>query len=130
MAELGPLLRLLFDDVSITFDEKTLLPQTILRNGQEEEVDRLSGGMREQLSVLTRLAFARLLARDVGRRRSSLTTHSSIRMTIALRRCLTHSIGSRETSRSSFFPVANGLFRSSGETHSTCQSGGHKGFDQ
>ncbi|UVD60430.1 AAA family ATPase (plasmid) [Rhizobium sp. Pop5] len=64
MAELGPLLRLLFDDVSITFDEKTLLPHTILRNGQEEEVDRLSGGMREQLSVLTRLAFARLLARD------------------------------------------------------------------
>lgn len=64
MAELGPLLKLLFDDVSITFDDKTLLPQTILRNGQEEDVDRLSGGMREQLSILTRLAFARLLARD------------------------------------------------------------------
>ncbi|AOG12755.1 MULTISPECIES: DNA-binding protein [unclassified Agrobacterium] len=64
MAELGPLLRLLFDDVSITFDDRTLLPQTILRNGQEEDVDRLSGGMREQLSILTRLAFARLLARD------------------------------------------------------------------
>lgn len=64
MAELGPLLRLLFNDVAITFDDKTLLPQTILRNGQEEDVDRLSGGMREQLSVLTRLAFARLLARD------------------------------------------------------------------
>jgi DNA repair exonuclease SbcCD ATPase subunit len=64
MAELRPLLGLLFDDVAITFDEKTLLPQTILRNGQEEDVDRLSGGMREQLSVLTRLAFARLLARD------------------------------------------------------------------
>ncbi len=64
MAELAPLLRLLFDDVSISFDDKTLLPQTILRNGLEEDVDRLSGGMREQLSVLTRLAFARLLARD------------------------------------------------------------------
>lgn len=64
MAELKPLLGLLFDDVSITFDDKTLLPQTILRNGLEEEIDRLSGGMREQLSVLTRLAFARLLARD------------------------------------------------------------------
>ncbi|NTF59424.1 AAA family ATPase [Agrobacterium rhizogenes] len=64
MVELAPLLRLLFDDVAITFDDKTLLPQTILRNGQEEDVDRLSGGMREQLSVLTRLAFARLLARD------------------------------------------------------------------
>lgn len=64
LTELRPLLGLLFDDVAITFDEKTLLPRSIRRNGQEEEVDRLSGGMREQLSILTRLAFARLLARD------------------------------------------------------------------
>ena len=64
MAELGPLLGLLFEDASIVFDEKTLLPHTISRNGLEENVDRLSGGMREQLSVLTRLAFARLLAKD------------------------------------------------------------------
>lgn len=64
MAELSPLLGLLFDDAAITFDDKTLLPQTLRRNGHEEEVERLSGGMREQLSVLTRLAFARLLARD------------------------------------------------------------------
>lgn len=64
MNELRPLLGLLFDDVSITFDEKTLLPHKISRNGHEEDVARLSGGMREQLSVLTRLAFARLLAKD------------------------------------------------------------------
>ncbi|MHA6689808.1 AAA family ATPase [Devosia sp. A449] len=64
VTQLRPLLGLLFDDISITFDEDTLLPQTVRRNGQDEEVDRLSGGMREQLSVLTRLAFARLLARD------------------------------------------------------------------
>ena len=64
MTELRPLLGLLFDDVSITFDDKTLLPNKISRNGQEEDVERLSGGMREQLSVLTRLAFARLLAKD------------------------------------------------------------------
>lgn len=64
MNELRPLLGLLFNDVAITFDDRTLLPQTIVRSGQEEDVDRLSGGMREQLSVLTRLAFARLLARD------------------------------------------------------------------
>ena len=64
MNELRPLLGLLFDDVSIKFDERTLLPHSIVRGGQEEDVDRLSGGMREQLSVLTRLAFARLLARD------------------------------------------------------------------
>ncbi|MDO8358933.1 MAG: AAA family ATPase [Devosia sp.] len=64
ISELLPLLGLLFDDISIVFDETTLLPQTVRRNGQDEEVERLSGGMREQLSVLTRLAFARLLARD------------------------------------------------------------------
>ena len=64
MDELRPLLGLLFDDVSVTFDERTLLPQTIMRDGQEEEVQRLSGGMREQLSILTRLAFSRLLARE------------------------------------------------------------------
>lgn len=64
MSELRPLLGLLFDDASIVFDEKTLLPQSILRNGVEEDVDRLSGGMREQLSILTRLAFARLLSRN------------------------------------------------------------------
>lgn len=64
LGELQPLLRMLFDDVSIAFDDKTLLPQSIRRNGQDEDVDRLSGGMREQLSILTRLAFARLLARD------------------------------------------------------------------
>lgn len=64
MNELRPLLGLLFDDVSITFDDKTLLPQTIVRAGLQEDVDRLSGGMREQLSILTRLAFARLLAGD------------------------------------------------------------------
>jgi hypothetical protein len=64
MTELKPLLSLLFDDVSISFNEDTLLPQSISRNGLEEEIDQLSGGMREQLSILTRLAFARLLARD------------------------------------------------------------------
>ncbi|WP_442578420.1 AAA family ATPase [Mesorhizobium sp. ASY16-5R] len=62
--ELRPLLGVLFDDISIVFDENTLLPQSIRRNGQDEDVERLSGGMREQLSVLTRLAFAKLLARD------------------------------------------------------------------
>lgn len=64
MNELRPLLSLLFDDVSIIFDEKTLLPHKIVRRGQEEEVERLNGGMRKKLSVLTRLAFARLLSKD------------------------------------------------------------------
>lgn len=64
ITELRPLIGLLFDDVTITFDEDTLLPTKVMRKGQEEDVERLSGGMREQLSVLTRLAFARLLAKD------------------------------------------------------------------
>ena len=64
ISELKPLIGLLFDDISVAFNESTLLPETVSRNGQEEEVDRLSGGMREQLSILTRLAFARLLARN------------------------------------------------------------------
>lgn len=64
ITELRPLLGLLFDDVAVVFDETTLLPQTLRRHGQDEDVQRLSGGMREQLSVLTRLAFARLLARN------------------------------------------------------------------
>ncbi len=64
MGELRPLLGLLFEDAAVTFDEATLLPSTVRRNGVEEPVGVLSGGMREQLAVLTRLAFARLLARD------------------------------------------------------------------
>ncbi|MCO6389388.1 ATP-binding protein [Aliihoeflea sp. 40Bstr573] len=64
MRELKPLLTLLFEDAEIDFDDETLLPRSIRRKGQTEEIERLSGGMREQLAVLTRLAFARLLARD------------------------------------------------------------------
>jgi len=60
--ELRPLLNLLFDDVSFVFDEKTYLPQSLRRNGQDESIEVLSGGMKEQLSILTRLAFARMLA--------------------------------------------------------------------
>ena len=64
MAELKPLLSLLLDEASITFDDTTLLPQTLARNGQDEDISALSGGMREQLAILTRLAFARLLAKS------------------------------------------------------------------
>ncbi|MEI5665669.1 AAA family ATPase [Bosea sp. CCNWLW174] len=63
LQELRPLLGLLFDDASVTFDEDTLLPRSVLRNGLDEQVGVLSGGMREQLAILTRLAFARLLAK-------------------------------------------------------------------
>ncbi len=63
MAELKPLLTLLLDEASITFDDETLLPQTLVRDGLNEDIAVLSGGMREQLAILTRLAFARLLAK-------------------------------------------------------------------
>lgn len=63
MAELKPLLSLLLDEASITFDDTTLLPQSLARKGQDEDISSLSGGMREQLAILTRLAFARLLAK-------------------------------------------------------------------
>ncbi|WP_029355314.1 AAA family ATPase [Bosea sp. 117] len=64
MRELQPLLGLLFEDATVTFDEATLTPRSVRRNGLDERVDVLSGGMREQLAVLTRLAFARLLAEN------------------------------------------------------------------
>ena len=64
MAELKPLLSLLLDEASITFDDATLLPQTLARKGQDGDISVLSGGMREQLAILTRLAFARLLAKQ------------------------------------------------------------------
>jgi len=62
MRELTPLLKLIFDDLALHFNDKTLLPQHIMRDGRQEDIERLSGGMREQISILTRLAFARLLA--------------------------------------------------------------------
>ena len=64
MNELQPLLSLLFKDASISFNDQTLLPETLQRIGDAEKVENLSGGMKEQLSILTRLAFARLMARD------------------------------------------------------------------
>ncbi len=64
MAELKPLLTLLLDEASITFDEATLLPKTLGREGLDEDITFLSSGMREQLAILTRLAFARLLAKS------------------------------------------------------------------
>lgn len=64
MAELKPLLTLLLDEASITFDEATLLPRSLGREGLDEDIAFLSGGMREQLAILTRLAFARLLAKS------------------------------------------------------------------
>ncbi len=64
MAELRPLVALLFEDAAVAFDDATLLPTRVTRGGEVEAVEVLSGGTREQLAILTRLAFARLLAED------------------------------------------------------------------
>jgi DNA repair exonuclease SbcCD ATPase subunit len=63
MAELQPLLRLLWTDAELRFDGESLLPMALVRGGQEEEIGVLSGGTQEQIALLVRLAFARLLAK-------------------------------------------------------------------
>ncbi len=62
LRELQPLLSLLHPGAALTIDDSTLLPATLTRDGQSEPLDILSGGTREQLAILTRLAFARLFA--------------------------------------------------------------------
>lgn len=62
--ELRPLLHLLWPDAELNWADDTLLPQSLVRNGQEETVDILSGGTQEQIALLVRLAFARLLSKD------------------------------------------------------------------
>ncbi len=60
--ELKPLLQLLWPDAELTWGEESLLPDALIRNGQEEPIDILSGGTQEQVALLVRLAFARMLA--------------------------------------------------------------------
>lgn len=62
LKELEPLLRLLWPEVKIQFDAETMLPTALVRAGTEEDFDILSGGTQEQIALLVRLAFARLLA--------------------------------------------------------------------
>lgn len=61
--ELKPLLQLLWPDATLLWDDKDLLPTALVRKGQEEPIDVLSGGTKEQVSLLVRLAFARMLAK-------------------------------------------------------------------
>lgn len=62
LRELQPLLAILHPGAQLMIDDTTLLPTTLTRSGQDESLDILSGGTREQLAILTRLAFARLFA--------------------------------------------------------------------
>ena len=60
--ELKPLLHLLWPEAELTWGEESLLPDALIRDGQEEPIDILSGGTQEQVALLVRLAFARMLA--------------------------------------------------------------------
>jgi len=62
LRELLPLLAILHPGAVLSLDDQTLLPSALTRHGQDEALDILSGGTREQIAVLTRLAFARLFA--------------------------------------------------------------------
>jgi DNA repair exonuclease SbcCD ATPase subunit len=61
--ELRPLLGLLYGGAELRFDAERLAPETLVREGRAEDIGALSGGTREQVAILARLAFARLLAR-------------------------------------------------------------------
>lgn len=64
MREIDPLLSILHPGATLRIDDASLLPIALTRDGQDESLDILSGGTREQLAILTRLAFARLFARS------------------------------------------------------------------
>ena len=63
LAELEPLVRLLWPEAELRFDAEAVLPATLERAGTEEGFGVLSGGTQEQIALLVRLAFARMLAR-------------------------------------------------------------------
>lgn len=62
--ELTPLLAILHGDAALSFDGENLLPSGLVRDQTEEALEDLSGGTKEQIAILTRLAFARLFARQ------------------------------------------------------------------
>lgn len=63
LAELKPLLRLLWPDAELHFDGDSILPTALIRNGEAEPIDVLSGGTQEQIALLVRLAFATMLTK-------------------------------------------------------------------
>ncbi len=61
-AELAPLLAMVLPGTEANLNE-SLGADTVSRGGRIEDIGQLSGGTREQIAILTRLAFARLLKR-------------------------------------------------------------------
>ena len=64
LSELAPLVRLLWPEAELRFDAEDVLPAALERAGTREQFAVLSGGTQEQIAVLVRLAFARMLARS------------------------------------------------------------------
>ena len=62
LLELEPLVRLLWPEAVLRFDAEEVLPAALERAGTEEDFEVLSGGTQEQIALLVRLAFARMLA--------------------------------------------------------------------
>lgn len=63
LMELGPLLQLFWSESELRFDAEKVLPTALVREGTEEDFEILSGGTQEQIALLVRLAFARILAK-------------------------------------------------------------------
>lgn len=62
--ELAPLLAQIHDGAQFDLDPDSMLVGRIVRDGVTDDVDVLSGGAYEQIAILTRLAFAKLFARQ------------------------------------------------------------------
>ena len=62
--ELGPLLAQLHAGADFELDPEKMLVGKIIRDGVEDDVNVLSGGAYEQITILTRLAFAKLFAKQ------------------------------------------------------------------
>ena len=62
LRELVPLIRLLWPAAEIRFDAEDVLPVALVRKGTKEDFNVLSGGTQEQIVLMVRLAFARILA--------------------------------------------------------------------
>ncbi|MEM9783457.1 MAG: hypothetical protein AAF899_13400, partial [Pseudomonadota bacterium] len=54
---------LLLRPAEIALDAEAMLPATLTRPTGEERFEQLSGGTQEQIALLVRLAFARLMAK-------------------------------------------------------------------
>lgn len=63
LKELEPLLRLFWPKAELHIDASTVLPTALVREESPEDFQILSGGTREQIALLVRLAFARMLAK-------------------------------------------------------------------